>query len=107
MLNVTEKAAKKVLALAQHDGKAPVLRVGVKGGGCAGYSYFMDFDSTVRDGDTVLEVSGLTVRCDPKSLKLLSETTLDYETNLMNHGFRFNNPMVKRSCGCGESFSVQ
>lgn len=106
MLNVTEKAAQKVLALAQQDGKAPVLRVGVKGGGCAGYSYFMDFDAAVREGDTVLEVAGLTVRCDPKSLKLLTETTLDYETNLMNHGFRFKNPLVKRSCGCGESFSV-
>ncbi len=106
MLNVTEKAAKKALELATRDGKKPVLRVGVKGGGCAGYSYFMDFDETTREGDTVFEVAGLTVRCDPKSQKILGETTLDYETNLMNHGFRFKNPLVKRSCGCGESFSV-
>ena len=106
MLNVTEKAAKKAFELATRDGKKPVLRVGVKGGGCAGYSYFMDFDETAREGDTVLEVAGLTVRCDPKSQKILGETTLDYETNLMSHGFRFKNPLVKRSCGCGESFSV-
>ncbi len=106
MLTVTEKAAKKALELAERDGKQPVLRVGVKGGGCAGYSYFMDFDETAREGDTVLEVAGLTVRCDPKSQKILGETTLDYETNLMNHGFRFKNPLAKRSCGCGESFSV-
>ncbi len=106
MLNVTEKAARKALELASRDRKKPILRVGVKGGGCAGYSYFMDFDDTAREGDTVFEVVGLTVRCDPKSQKILGETTLDYETNLMNHGFRFKNPLVKRSCGCGESFSV-
>lgn len=106
MLTVTEKAAKKVLDLASKDGKAPVLRVGVKGGGCAGYSYFMDFDAGARAGDSVIEVAGLTVRCDPKSLRLLEGTTLDYETNLMNHGFRFKNPAVKRTCGCGESFSI-
>jgi iron-sulfur cluster assembly accessory protein len=106
MLTVTERAAKKVLALAERDGKPPVLRVGVKGGGCAGYSYFMDLDTAAREGDAVLEVAGLTVRCDAKSLTFLGGTTLDYETNLMNAGFRFNNPSVKRTCGCGESFSV-
>jgi iron-sulfur cluster assembly protein len=106
MLMVTEKAAKKVIDLAAKDGKPAALRVGVKGGGCAGYSYFMDFDATVREGDAVLEVAGLTVRCDPKSLKVLGDTTLDYETNLMNHGFRFKNPAAKKTCGCGDSFSV-
>ena len=106
MITVTEKAAKKAADLAAREGKPPILRVGVKGGGCAGFSYFMDFDDSTREDDLVAEVAGLTVRCDPKSAKLLAETTLDYETSLMNHGFHFKNPAAKRSCGCGESFAV-
>ncbi len=106
MLTVTEKAAQKALSLAERDQKPRVLRVGVQGGGCSGLSYFMDFDEAAREGDTVWEVAGLTIRVDPKSLKILEDTILEYETNLMNHGFRFNNPKAKRTCGCGESFSV-
>lgn len=106
MLTVTEKAAQKALALAERDGKPKVLRVGIQGGGCSGLSYFLDFDDREREGDIVFEVAGLTVRCDPKSYKLLEGTTLEYETNLMNHGFRFHNPNVKRTCGCGESFAL-
>jgi iron-sulfur cluster assembly protein len=106
MLTVTEKAAQKALSLATIEGKPKVLRIGVRGGGCSGLSYFMDFDDTPRDGDRVFDVAGLTVRCDPKSLPFLDETTLEYETNLMNAGFRFHNPKAKKSCGCGESFSI-
>jgi iron-sulfur cluster assembly protein len=105
MITVTERAAKKALALAQRDGKPPVLRVGVKGGGCSSFSYFVDFDNP-RDGDQTLEVAGLTIVCDPKSLKLIDGMQVDYETNLMKAGFRFNNPNAKHSCSCGESFSV-
>jgi iron-sulfur cluster assembly protein len=106
MLQVTEKAAKKALSLAESEGKPKVLRIGVRGGGCSGLSYFMEFDDSPKEGDQVFEVAGLTVRCDPKSLQFLEETTLEYETNLMNAGFRFKNPKAKKSCGCGESFSV-
>ena len=106
MITVTERAAKKALTIAAKEGKQPVLRVGVKGGGCSGLSYFMDFDDAPRDSDVRLDVLGLTVLCDPKSLKILEGTELDYDTNLLRGGFRFNNPNAKHSCGCGESFSI-
>jgi iron-sulfur cluster assembly protein len=106
MITVTERAAKKALVLAQRDGKQPVLRVGVRGGGCSGLSYYIDFDEGPRDDDQRLEIAGLTIVVDPKSLKFLEGTELDYDTNLLKGGFRFNNPLAKRSCGCGESFSV-
>lgn len=106
MISVTESAAKKVLALAEKEGKPPVLRVGVRGGGCSGMSYFMDFDSEGREGDQSLEILGLRVVIDPKSLKLIDGTELDYETKLLSGGFRWNNPQAKRSCSCGESFTI-
>lgn len=106
MISVTEAAAKKVLALAAKEGKPPVLRVGIKGGGCSGMSYFMDFDSASRDGDQSLEVGELKVIIDPKSLKIIDGTELDYETKLLSGGFKWNNPKAKRSCSCGDSFTL-
>jgi iron-sulfur cluster assembly protein len=104
---VTERAAKKVVALAEKSGKPKILRVGVKGGGCSGLSYFWDFDSEQRADDISIEVMGLKVICDPKSLKYLEGASLDYEDrNLLKAGFKFTNPQAKRSCSCGESFSV-
>jgi iron-sulfur cluster assembly protein len=97
---------RKVLQLAEEEGAANTLRVGVRGGGCSGLSYFMDFDATPRDGDVVVEYGELKVVCDPKSMKLMAGTELDYETNLLKRGFKFNNPQAKRSCSCGESFAV-
>lgn len=106
MISVTESAAKKVLSLAEKEGKPPVLRVGVKGGGCSGMSYFMDFDSSSRDGDQSLEIMGLRVVIDPKSLKLIDGTELDYETKLLAGGFKWVNPKAKRACSCGDSFTL-
>ncbi|MEL6544070.1 MAG: iron-sulfur cluster assembly accessory protein [Myxococcota bacterium] len=107
MLTVTERAAEKALELADRDGKPPVLRVGVRGGGCSGMSYFMDFElKEPREKDHRFEVAGLTVLIDPKSAKFLAETELDFETKILSGGFKFNNPQAKRSCSCGESFTV-
>ncbi|MEO1172474.1 MAG: iron-sulfur cluster assembly accessory protein [Myxococcota bacterium] len=112
MLTVTERAAEKALNLAERDGKPPVLRIGVRGGGCSGMSYFMDFDQKgPRETDHRLEVASpdgetLTVLVDPKSMKFLDETQLDFETKILAGGFKFNNPRAKRSCSCGESFTV-
>jgi iron-sulfur cluster assembly protein len=83
-----------------------VLRVGVRGGGCSGMSYFMDFDTSSRDGDTTLEVLGVKVVIDPKSLKLIDGTELDFVREGLNEGFKFHNPREKDRCGCGESFRV-
>ena len=80
------------------------LRVGLRGGGCSGFSYVMEFaDGPARAKDHVFDFEGVRVFVDPKSLVLLNGTTLDYETSVMGHGFRFVNPNVKNTCGCGES----
>jgi iron-sulfur cluster assembly protein len=106
MIQVTDRAAKKVLQLAQRDAKAPILRIGVRGGGCTGLSYFWELTEQVRDNDEVLEKGELKVVCDPKSLQYIEGCEFDFETNLLKGGFKFRNPNAKQSCSCGESFAV-
>jgi iron-sulfur cluster assembly accessory protein len=95
---------KRVRAKEGKEGQA--LRLGVKAGGCSGYSYFMGFTADERAGDLVLSYDGLTVYVDPRSLEILDGTTVDYERGLLGSGIQFKNPRVKKSCGCGESFSL-
>jgi iron-sulfur cluster assembly protein len=106
-LVVTESAAKAIERyLADH--KAPAgagLRVGVRGGGCSGLSYFLDVETAPRDSDKTIEAYGVKVYVDPKSHLFLSGTTLDFVKGLMESGFKFVNPRAGKSCGCGESFS--
>ena len=82
------------------------LRLGVRGGGCSGVSYAIEFSDKVRERDNVYDFSGLRVIVDPKSLVYLRGAVLDYEVTLMQHGFKFVNPNEKSSCGCGESFTI-
>ena len=82
------------------------LRLGVKGGGCSGVSYAIEFADKIRGRDHVFEFQGLKVVIDPKSLIYLRGSILDYEVKLMQHGFKFRNPNEKAGCGCGESFTV-
>lgn len=82
------------------------LRVGVKGGGCSGFSYTLGFDDSVNEVDQINEVDGVKVVCDPKSFLYLNGTMVDFEESLMGRGFKFTNPNAAKSCGCGESFSV-
>ncbi len=82
------------------------LRIGVRGGGCSGVSYAIDFADKVRPHDVVLVFDGLRVVTDPKSLVYLRGSILDYEVKLMQHGFKFRNPNEKSGCGCGESFGI-
>jgi len=82
------------------------LRVGVKGGGCSGLSYSLGFDKEARDGDKLVQVDGVRIFVDPKSLFYLSGTQLDYTDGLNGKGFVFNNPNATKSCGCGSSFGV-
>jgi iron-sulfur cluster assembly protein len=82
------------------------LRLGVRGGGCSGVSYAIEFSDKSRDRDHVFEFDGLRVLVDPKSLVYLRGSVLDYEVKLMQHGFKFTNPNEKSNCGCGESFTV-
>lgn len=106
MITLTSRAVTKAITLAQKEGKPPILRVGVKGGGCSGLSYVLDFVDGIREVDTVSELEGLTVICDPKSLEFVKELVLDFETNLLKSGWKFTNPKAAKSCSCGESFSL-
>jgi iron-sulfur cluster assembly protein len=109
-LHCSDKALaqiEKLQAKREADGKprALGLRIGIRGGGCNGFGYVFEWaDKEPRATDRVFEFAGgIKIFCDPKSLIYLDETTLDYVTGLMGHGFKFVNPNVKGSCGCGES----
>ena len=82
------------------------LRLGVKGGGCSGVSYAIEFVDKARGRDHVFDFDGVNIVIDPKSLIYLRDSVLDYEVKLMQHGFKFRNPNEKSGCGCGESFTV-
>ena len=85
-----------------------VLRVGVRGGGCSGLSYFMDFVETPEDKDKLFEFGDptITLAVDRKSYLFLNGTEIDFERTMMKTGFQFNNPIAGRSCSCGESFTL-
>lgn len=103
-VTITERAAEKIkelLAAEQKEGQG--LRVKVVGGGCSGLQYKVDFDAQ-RAGDRIFEKEGAKVLVDMKSLLYLNGTELDYKEELMQSGFVFQNPNVKRACGCGASF---
>ncbi|MBI2985275.1 MAG: iron-sulfur cluster assembly accessory protein [Deltaproteobacteria bacterium] len=103
---LTDRAAKKIreiLAAESREGQG--LRLKVVGGGCSGLQYKFDLDAE-RAGDRVFEKEGAKVLVDMKSLLYVNGTELDYKEGLMESGFVFQNPNVKRSCGCGTSFTV-
>ena len=108
MITVTDRAKNEVHRIVKEQNlpEDTVLRVGVKGGGCSGFSYSLGFDDTVQETDQVFETDGIKVVCDPKSFLYLSGTQLDFEESLMGRGFKFGNPNASKTCGCGESFSV-
>lgn len=106
MINVTPKAVEKVKEIMSQQTPLPGgLRVAVVGGGCSGFSYSMQFDAPTAQ-DKTLEVDGLKVFVDPMSLMYLDGCEVDYVETLEGSGFKFNNPNVKHTCGCGSSFSV-
>ncbi len=82
------------------------IRVGVKGGGCSGLSYEMDFDVETKEEDKVFEDKGVKIVVDKKSFLYLIGTELEYSGGLNGSGFVFHNPNASRTCGCGESFSI-
>jgi iron-sulfur cluster assembly protein len=105
LIEITEKAARRGLALLAKAGK-PALRVDVIPGGCSGYSYNLGPADAPAPGDTVVEAHGLRVHLPAKSLLFLVGTTLDYEQTLMSQKFVFKNPNATASCSCGESFAA-
>jgi iron-sulfur cluster assembly protein len=106
-LTLTPLAAGKVRELLEERGTPALgLRLGVRGGGCSGNSYFMEFCEAESPGDQVFESHGVRLVVDSKSLALLGGTEVDFVSGLMGSGFKFNNPNVRHSCACGESFSA-
>ena len=106
-LALTETAAKHVKQLMQEQRLDNVfLRVGVKGGGCLGLSYSLEFDNEAGPHDKKFDIEGIQVVCDTKSYLYLNGTTLDYVTQGLTGGLTFVNPNAKSSCGCGTSFSA-
>ena len=106
-VHLTEKAAKMVKeAMIQEDLQEHALRVGIIGGGCSGLQYLLDFSKTSVSGDFETEFFGIPVYVDPFSAGHLSGTTIDYVDGLNGSGFKFENPNIVRSCGCGSSFTT-
>jgi iron-sulfur cluster assembly protein len=108
MLHISENAGKLIKKMVLRNGiPEGGLRIGIKAGGCSGLSYTFAWEPAPKDGDQVFDgPDGTKVFVDPRSLKFLDGTTLDYDTSLVSKGFIFNNPHAKSTCGCGTSFSV-
>jgi iron-sulfur cluster assembly protein len=105
-ITLTEKAAKHVQKSLNSRGKGLGLRLGVKTSGCSGMSYVMEFADEMQPEDQLFESQGVKVIVDTKSLLYIDGTELDFVREGLNEGFQFNNPNVKDSCGCGESFNT-
>jgi iron-sulfur cluster assembly protein len=107
-ITITDKASSEVKRIMSENKMVESfgLRVGVKGGGCSGMSYSLGFDSAPLDGDSVIEIKGVKLFVDGKSLFYLSGTELDFSDGLNGKGFVFNNPNATKTCGCGNSFGV-
>jgi iron-sulfur cluster assembly protein len=106
MITLTEIAAEKVVNLLADRPDRIGLRIGVRGGGCSGFTYFLEFEDKINAKDRELESHGVKIFVDPKSFLYLMGIEVDYLDNLNGAGFKFNNPNARRTCGCGESFSV-
>lgn len=116
MVNLTETAAREVqqiisqqTELAKKNGQEAAklfLRVGVKGGGCSGFSYTLDLTESLGELDETWPQHGVEVICDSKSMLYLDGVTVDFKDELMGRGFVFSNPNATSSCGCGSSFSA-
>ncbi len=108
-MELTERAAQEVKTILEQQGlstNGTFLRMGVKGGGCSGFTYSLDLTEKKGDHDEVFEIHGIRCICDPKSFLYLDGITVDFRAELMGRGFVFNNPNATHTCGCGSSFSA-
>ncbi|HEU4498283.1 MAG TPA: iron-sulfur cluster assembly accessory protein [Sphingomicrobium sp.] len=104
-LTLTSSAAKRVAFIAGKQGKPPVLRLTVDGGGCAGFSYRFALGD-LEEGDSTTVTDGVTLVVDPVSLGLVDGSQVDYVEDLGGASFKVTNPNAASGCGCGSSFSV-
>lgn len=105
-VSLTESAKDRVRELVTKHDDAAWLRLGVRGGGCSGFSYVMEFVPEPQDKDKLFEFDDVKVCVDRKSYLFLNGIELDWESDLIRQQFVFNNPQAKRSCSCGESFAI-
>ncbi|GMV97771.1 MAG: iron-sulfur cluster assembly accessory protein [Phycisphaerae bacterium] len=108
-LALTERAAQEVKTILQQQNlpaETTYLRLGVKGGGCSGFSYSLDLTESKSEMDEEFDSHGIKLVCDPKSFLYLTGTVLDFKDEVMGRGFVFNNPNATHTCGCGSSFSA-
>jgi len=106
---LSETAAREIKSIIQQQELDPAnvrLRVGVKGGGCSGFSYVLDLTETQKDTDELNEQHGVNIIVDPTSLQYLNGVTIDFRDEIMGRGFVFGNPNATSTCGCGSSFSA-
>ena len=105
MVNISETASDRIQEmLAAEESEGLFLRIGVKEGGCSGFSYGMGFDDERHDDDKVLDIRGLTVVVDGESAKYLYGVEIDWKDSAMGGGFTIHNPNAVATCGCGSSF---
>jgi iron-sulfur cluster assembly protein len=105
-VTLTPAAIRQIARLMEKQGSAG-LRIGVKKGGCAGMEYTMDYVTDVNPLDEVVEQDGARVMIAPMAQMFLFGTEIDYQTSLLESGFKFNNPNVAEACGCGESIKFK
>ncbi len=108
-IQLTERAAQEVKTILEQQSlpaEGTFLRLGVKGGGCSGFSYSLDLTEAKSEQDEEFDAFGVKLVCDPKSYLYLNGVTLDFKDEVMGRGFVFNNPNATHSCGCGSSFSA-
>ena len=106
-ISITQTAISRLETLKKRrQTPTAVLRIGVRGGGCSGLSYYMDLVENPQEKDRIFEFEGHKVAVDRKSYLFLNGTEIDFEKTLVKTGFVFNNPLASRSCSCGESFSL-
>jgi iron-sulfur cluster assembly accessory protein len=107
-VTLTPKAAEMVKITRDQEGidASHGLRIAVRGGGCSGFEYALDFEKEPRENDWIYEQNGLTVFVDAVSARYLEGTSIDYVMGMAGAGFKFNNPKAAGTCGCGSSFTV-
>ena len=106
-ISLTESAANRVKTFLVSRGHGVGLRLGVRKTGCSGFAYVINYADAATPGDLMFEDRGVKVFVDPKSITYLNGMTLDWKDSLIHSGFVFENPHVKKSCGCGTSFSIE
>jgi iron-sulfur cluster assembly protein len=107
-ITLSETAANEIKSIIKDQGLADgvALRVGVKGGGCSGFSYVLDLTESVPENDEIMESHGIKILTDRRSFLYLNNTEIDFKDEVMGRGFVFKNPNATHTCGCGSSFSA-